>query len=55
MAKIDGITKNEYEQSGLQINSLRADIEITKAQIRKTEVLAPFDGMIGLRILVREP
>lgn len=49
LARIDGITKNEYEQSGLQLNTLRADIEVTKAQIRKTEVLAPFDGVIGLR------
>lgn len=49
LVKIDGITKNDYEQSGLQLNSLQADIEITKAQIRKTEVLAPFDGVIGLK------
>lgn len=49
LVKIDGITKNDYEQSGLQLNSLRADIEVTKAQIRKTEVLAPFDGVIGLK------
>lgn len=49
LVKIDGITKNDYEQSGLQLNSLRADIEVTKAQLRKTEVLAPFDGVIGLK------
>ncbi|MHB9054529.1 MAG: efflux RND transporter periplasmic adaptor subunit [Paludibacteraceae bacterium] len=49
LAKIDGITKNEYEQNGLTLNSLRADIEVTKVQIRKTEILAPFDGVIGLR------
>lgn len=49
LVKIDGITKNDYEQSGLVLNSLRADIDVTKAQIRKTEVLAPFDGVIGLK------
>ena len=33
----------------LQVNSINADIEILKVQIRKTEVRAPFDGVIGLR------
>ncbi|MDD3319835.1 MAG: efflux RND transporter periplasmic adaptor subunit [Paludibacter sp.] len=46
---VDGITQNEYEQNGLTISALKADIEVQKAMIRKTEILAPFDGMIGLR------
>jgi len=33
------------------IHSINADIEIIKAQLRKTEVLAPFDGLIGLRTI----
>ncbi len=49
LMKVNGITKNDYEQSGLQVNSLKADIEVQKTLIRKTEVLAPFDGVIGLR------
>lgn len=49
LVKVNGITQNDYEQSGLQINSLKADIEVEKSLIRKTEVLAPFDGVIGLR------
>lgn len=49
LMKVNGITQNDYEQTGLQLNSLKADIEIQKAMIRKTEVLAPFDGVIGLR------
>jgi membrane fusion protein (multidrug efflux system) len=31
------------------VHSYSADIELLKVQIRKTEVYAPFDGVIGLR------
>lgn len=49
LLKVNGITQNDYEQTGLQLNSLKADIEVEKTMIRKTEVRAPFDGVIGLR------
>jgi membrane fusion protein, multidrug efflux system len=49
LLKVSGISQSDYDQSVLQIHSINADIEILKAQLRKTEVLAPFDGLIGLR------
>jgi membrane fusion protein, multidrug efflux system len=49
LLKVNGITQNDYDQTSLQLNSLRADIEVEKTLIRKTEVRAPFDGVIGLR------
>jgi membrane fusion protein (multidrug efflux system) len=49
LLQVNGISKNDYELTGLQLNSIKADIEVEKVQIRKTEVLAPFDGVIGLR------
>jgi membrane fusion protein (multidrug efflux system) len=49
LLKVNGISQNDYDLTGLQLNSLRADIEVQKVLIRKTEVLAPFDGIIGLR------
>jgi membrane fusion protein, multidrug efflux system len=49
LMKVNGISQNDYEQTGLQLNSLKAQIEVQKVQIRKTEVLAPFSGVIGLR------
>jgi membrane fusion protein (multidrug efflux system) len=49
LLKINGISQNDYDQSLLLVNSINADIEVLKAQIRKTEVRAPFDGIIGLR------
>ncbi|MBV5282509.1 MAG: efflux RND transporter periplasmic adaptor subunit [Paludibacter sp.] len=49
LLKVSGISQNDYDQTGLLLNSLKADIEVEKTLIRKTEVLAPFDGVIGLR------
>ncbi len=49
LIKINGISQLDYDQSVLQVNSFRADIEVIMAQLRKTEILAPFDGVIGLR------
>lgn len=49
LLKVNGISQNDFDQTGLELNSLRADIAVQKVLIRKTEVLAPFDGVIGLR------
>jgi membrane fusion protein, multidrug efflux system len=49
LIKVNGISQNDYDLTGLQLNSLKADIEVEKTMIRKTEVRAPFDGVIGLR------
>lgn len=49
LLKIDGISKNEFDQTVLQINAIKADIKIEEVRIRKTEIIAPFDGVIGLR------
>jgi membrane fusion protein, multidrug efflux system len=49
LMKINGISQLDYDQSVLQVHSIKADIEVLKVQIRKTEVHAPFDGVIGLR------
>ncbi len=49
LLKVNGISQNDYDQTGLQLSSLKADIEVQKTLIRKTEIRAPFDGVIGLR------
>jgi membrane fusion protein, multidrug efflux system len=46
---VNGISQLEYDQTELQVNSILDDIEVLKAQISKTEVLAPYDGVIGLK------
>ena len=46
---VSGISELEYDQTTLQVNSYGDDIEVLKAQISKLVVLAPYDGVIGLR------
>lgn len=46
---IGGISQQEFDLSELQINNLKADIELLKVSISKTEIRAPFDGRIGLK------
>jgi membrane fusion protein (multidrug efflux system) len=46
---INGISQSEYDQSLNQLNSLKEDEEFTRAQISKTELRAPFTGVIGLK------
>lgn len=44
-----GISLEDYEATQNEVSVLRADVELIQAQIDKTEVRAPFDGVIGLR------
>lgn len=43
------ISAEEYDRAQLELASITADIALTRARIEKTEIRAPFDGMIGLR------
>lgn len=49
LLKIEGISKSDYDASLLNVNNIKADIEITKANITKTEIRAPFNGKLGLK------
>jgi len=49
LRKVEGVSVADFDQANLQVNSLKADIDLLKVQIRKTEIQAPFDGIIGLR------
>ncbi len=44
-----GISQEEYDATLNEVNVLRAEVALIKAQIRKSEVRAPFDGKLGLR------
>lgn len=46
---INGVSQEEYDIALNQLNSLKADEEYTHAQIAKTELRAPFTGIIGLK------
>ncbi|HEY8399498.1 MAG TPA: efflux RND transporter periplasmic adaptor subunit [Flavihumibacter sp.] len=49
LLKIDGISKQEYDLSVLQVNNIKADMELIRTAIEKTEIRAPFTGRLGLR------
>jgi len=49
LLKIQGISQQEYDLSLLQVNNLKADIDIVREAVRKTEIRAPFNGKLGLK------
>lgn len=49
LLKINGISQQEYDLSELQINNLRADIQLVQVDINKTQIRAPFSGQVGLK------
>lgn len=49
LLKIQGISQQEVDLSELQVNNIKADIELVKVDISKTEIRAPYAGVLGLR------
>jgi len=49
LLSVNGLNQQEYDQALTQVHNIQADIDYTIAQIRKTEIRAPFSGTIGLR------
>jgi membrane fusion protein (multidrug efflux system) len=45
----EAISQQEYDTSLTGLNTLKAQADVVKAQIAKTEIRAPFSGTIGLR------
>jgi membrane fusion protein (multidrug efflux system) len=48
---ISGINQNDYDIALNQVNSLKADLAYTQTLIDKTVIRAPFDGLMGLRLI----
>jgi membrane fusion protein, multidrug efflux system len=49
LLKIQGISQQEYDLAQLQVNNLRADMDIVRVNIARTEVRSPYAGRLGLR------
>jgi membrane fusion protein (multidrug efflux system) len=49
LLKVSGISQFDYDQTVFQVNSIKDDIELLDVQIGKTELKAPFDGVVGLK------
>lgn len=49
LIQINGVSKEDVEIQENELNSLKADKEFILAQIAKTNIVAPFNGVIGLK------
>jgi membrane fusion protein (multidrug efflux system) len=49
LLEMNAISKEEYDVTLTQLQSIRAERSYILTQIEKTEIRAPFDGVIGLR------
>lgn len=49
LLKIQGISKADYDASLLNVNNIKADIDIIQTEISRTEIRAPFSGKLGLK------
>lgn len=49
LLKIGGISREDYDISSLNVSNLRADLDIIRTSIAKTEIRAPFGGKLGLK------
>ena len=49
LLKINATSHQEFDVAENQLNSLKADKQVIEAEIKKTEIHAPFSGVIGLR------
>lgn len=49
LLEINGINEADYDLAVSNVNTTKADIDYTQAQLDKTVIRAPFDGVVGLR------
>ncbi len=50
---VNGISQQEYDVSLNQLNTIKADIDLIRSNLSKTQIAAPFDGIIGLKSVSR--
>lgn len=51
LLKINGVSQQEFDLIKLQSNNIRADMEVVRSSIMRTEIRAPFSGTLGLRMI----
>lgn len=49
LLKVKGVSQQEYDLAALQVQTLKSEMELVRINIGKTELRAPYDGVIGLR------
>ena len=51
LLKVKGVSQQEYDLAVLAVQTIKSDMELLRINIAKTELRAPYDGIIGLRRL----
>lgn len=51
LLKKEAISQQEYDMVYTELQSMKAESELLKAQLAKTEIKAPFSGHLGLRMI----
>lgn len=49
LLKVKGVSQQEYDLAALEVQTLRSEQELLRINIGKTELRAPYAGIIGLR------
>ncbi|MCC7245759.1 MAG: efflux RND transporter periplasmic adaptor subunit [Saprospiraceae bacterium] len=49
LLKVKGVSQQEYDLAVLQTQTLRSELDLQRINLAKTELRAPYDGIIGLR------
>ena len=49
LLKVKGVSQQEYDLAALEVQTIKSEIELLRINITKTELRAPYDGVIGLR------
>ena len=49
LVDIGGISRQDYETTQTGIATIDADIDVQEAELRRTKIVAPFDGIVGIR------
>ncbi len=49
LLKVKGVSQQEYDLAALQVQTLKSEMELVGINIHKTELRAPYNGILGLR------
>ncbi len=49
LLKVKGVSQQEYDLAALAVQTMKSEMELVRINIGKTELRAPYDGIIGLR------
>jgi membrane fusion protein (multidrug efflux system) len=49
LLKVKGVSQQEYDLAALEVQTLKSEMDLVRINIAKTELRAPYTGVIGLR------